>query len=124
MRVLYGFTLAAGVAVFATTLNAQAVGRAVPGGGIKVPGWQATVDAGEAKAGLTVESAKFVQEGNAIHVTTGPAITYWNPKNVATGNYTVKATFNEKEYMSLNDHPHPYGILIAGNDMGTPNATN
>ena len=22
--------------------------------------------------------------------------------------------------MSLNDHPHPYGIMIAGNDLGTP----
>jgi hypothetical protein len=123
MRVLYGFTVAAAVAVLATTLNAQDVGKAVPGGGIKVAGWQATVDAAEAKAGLTVESAKFVQEGNGFHVTTGPAITYWNPKNTASGNYTVKATFTEKEYMNLNDHPHPYGIVIAGNDLGTPNAT-
>ena len=121
----YGITCAVAIAVLATTLGvrAQDVGKAVPGGGIKIAGWQATVDAGEAKAGLTVESAKFVQEGNAIHVTTGPAITYWNPKNVATGNYTVKATFNEKEYMNLNDHPHPYGIVIGGNDLGTPNAT-
>ena len=34
------------------------------------------------------------------------------------GNYTVKATFTESNYMGLNDHPHPYGIVIAGNDMG------
>ena len=123
MRVLYGITFAAAIAVLVPNLNAQDVGKAVAGGGIKVAGWQATVDANEAKAGLTVESAKFVQEGNAIHVTTGPAITYWNPKNVASGNYTVKATFNEKEFMSINDHPHPYGIVIGGNDLGTPNAT-
>jgi hypothetical protein len=25
--------------------------------------------------------------------------------------------------MNLNDHPHPYGIVIGGNDMGTPQAT-
>jgi hypothetical protein len=31
----------------------------------------------------------------------------------------VKATFMEPEYMNLNDHPHPYGIMIAGNDLGT-----
>ena len=123
MRVLYGITFAAAIAVLVPNLNAQDVGKAVAGGGIKVAGWQATVDANEAKAGLTVESAKFVQEGNAIHVTTGPAITYWNPKNVASGNYTVKATFNEKEFMSINDHPHPYGIVIAGNDLGSPNAS-
>jgi hypothetical protein len=123
MRVLYGITFAAAIAMLVPNLSAQDVGKAVAGGGIKVAGWQATVDANEAKAGLTVESAKFVQEGNAIHVTTGPAITYWNPKNVASGNYTVKATFTEKEFMSINDHPHPYGIVIAGNDLGTPTAS-
>jgi hypothetical protein len=31
----------------------------------------------------------------------------------------VKATFNEPKYMSINDHPHPYGIVIGGNDLGT-----
>jgi hypothetical protein len=56
-------------------------------------------------------------------VVTGPAITYWNPNNTASGDYTVKATFTEPKYMSLNDHPHPYGIMIGGNDMGTPQAT-
>jgi hypothetical protein len=32
----------------------------------------------------------------------------------------VKATFTEPQYMNRNDHPHPYGIVIAGSDMGTP----
>ena len=123
MRVLYGITFAAAIAVLVPNLSAQEVGKAVAGGGIKVAGWQATVDANEAKAGLTVDSAKFVQEGSALHVTTGPAITYWNPKNVAAGNYTVKATFAEKEFMSINDHAHPYGIVIGGNDLGTPTAS-
>src|SRR5919199_12750 len=58
-------------------------------------------------------------EGKDLHVTTGPAVVYWNPANKATGNYTVKATFREPKYMNLNNHPHPYGIVIAGNDMGT-----
>jgi hypothetical protein len=31
----------------------------------------------------------------------------------------VKATFSEPKYMNLNSHPHPYGIVIAGNDLGT-----
>jgi hypothetical protein len=52
-------------------------------------------------------------------VVTGPAVTYWNPATRATGNYTVKATFREPKYMNLNSHPHPYGIVIAGNEMGT-----
>jgi len=57
--------------------------------------------------------------GNDLHVTTGPAVAYWNPANKASGNYTVKATFTESKYMGLNNHPHPYGIVIGGNDMGT-----
>jgi hypothetical protein len=87
--------------------------RAVTGGGISVPGWQGTPDAG------SVNDAKLTKEGDALHIATGPAITYWNPANVAKGDYTVKATFTESKYMNLNDHPHPYGIMIAGNGLGT-----
>jgi len=93
----------------------------VAGGGISVKGWTGKVDAREATAGATVNNAKFVAEGNALHITTGPAITYWNPANTAKGDYTVSATFFEPKYMSINDHPHPYGILIGGNDLGTEN---
>ena len=93
--------------------------RSVEGGGIKVQGWQGQVDPKEATAGMSVNSASFVKEGNGFKVTTGPAITYWNPANKATGDYTVKATFTEPKYMNLNNHPHPYGIVIAGNDLGT-----
>jgi hypothetical protein len=42
---------------------------------------------------------------------------------MASGNYTVKATFTESQYMGLNDHAHPYGIVIAGNGLGTPDAS-
>jgi len=93
--------------------------RGVEGGGISVPGWTGKIDAKEADAGMTLNSAKLAKDGSALHVTTGPAVTYWNPKNKASGDYTVKATFNEPKYMSLNNHPHPYGLMIAGNDLGT-----
>ena len=66
-----------------------------------------------------LNDAKFVQEGNALHVTTGPATTFWNPANTASGDYTVKATFLEPKFMELNSHPHSYGIFIGGNNMGT-----
>ena len=95
-------------------------GRSIAGGGISVPGWQGTVDDGAAKAGQTIKDAKLAPEGAGMRVTTGPAITYWNPKNMAKGDYTVSATFNEPKFMNLNTHPHPYGIVIAGNDLGTP----
>jgi hypothetical protein len=93
--------------------------RGVSGGGISVPGWTGSIDAKEKEAGMTLESAKLSKEGDALKVTTGPAVTYWNPDNKATGDYTVKATFKELKYMSLNNHPHPYGLVIAGNDLGT-----
>jgi hypothetical protein len=100
-------------------LAAQEAERSVAGGGIHVPGWSGQIDARAASQGQSVKDAKLSQEGNVLHVVTGPAVTYWNPANRATGNYTVKATFTEAKYMALNDHPHPYGIVIGGNDLGT-----
>ena len=97
----------------------EGASTAVAGGGIKVAGWMGKIDANEEKAGLTINSAKLETQGANLHVTTGPATTYWNPKNVAKGDYTVKATFTESDFMGINDHPHPYGIVIAGNDLGT-----
>ena len=79
------------------------------------------MDDSRENAGLTVNDSKFAPApGGGFLVITGPSMTYWNPANKATGNYTVEATFAEKEYMNLNTHPHPYGIAIAGNDLGTP----
>jgi len=98
---------------------AQDESRAVAKGGISVAGWTGKIDAREAQSGQTLDNAKLASEGDVLHVTTGPAVTYWNPANKATGNYTVRATFKEPRYMSLNNHPHPYGIVVAGNDMGT-----
>jgi hypothetical protein len=97
--------------------------RSVADGGIFVPGWSGRIDASEAQAGMVLENARFAQSGDTLRVTTGPAVTYWNPANTASGNYTVRATFTEPQYMNLNNHPHPYGIVIAGNDMGTEQQT-
>jgi len=94
--------------------QAMDASRTVAGGGISVPGW-----VGKADGAASVETAKLTKEGDVLHVTTGPAVSYWNPANTAKGDYTVKATFTEPQYMNLNSHDHPYGIVIAGNDMGT-----
>lgn len=103
--------------------GASETSRKVAGGGISAPGWMGKIDPQEARRGSTLNDAKFAKEGDAYHVTTGPATTYWNPDNKASGDYTVSATFTEPKFMNLNDHPHPYGIVIAGNDMGTDQAT-
>jgi hypothetical protein len=120
MRFVRGFTMAAAVVFLIPELVvAQDASRSVAGGGISVPGWAGQVDAGAQKAGQTINDTKLTKEGNALHVTTGPAAAFWNPADKATGNYTVSATFTEPKYMNLNSHPHPYGIFIAGHDMGT-----
>jgi len=123
MRLVHGSALAVAIVMLVPPVigaHGQAeTARAVAGGGISVAGWTGKVDAGEERGGQTLNNAKLAKEGNDLHVITGPAVTYWNPANKATGNYTVKATFKEAKYMNLNDHPHPYGIVIAGNDLGT-----
>jgi hypothetical protein len=110
------------VALYALTLSAPSARaqdettHSISGGGISVPGWKGTLDSQSAGS---VNDAKLSQEGGELHVTTGPAITYWNPANQASGDYTVSATFTEPKYMDRNSHPHPYGIVIAGNELGT-----
>lgn len=122
MRFVHASALAAAVVILAPTVIG-AKGQADPAravaGGISVPGWTGKIDPQEEKAGQVLSNSRLAPEGNGLRVTTGPAVTYWNPANKATGNYTVKAAFTESIYMGLNDHPHPYGIVIAGNDMGT-----
>ena len=93
--------------------------RTVAGGGISAAGWTGQIDASEASRGQMITNAKLATEGSGLRITTGPAVAYWNPANTATGDYTVKATFTEPKYMNVNDHPHPYGVFIGGNDMGT-----
>ena len=120
MRFTRGFTLAAVVVFLIPELVfAQDASHAVAGGGISVSGWVGEVDAGAQKAGQTINDTKLTKSGNTLQVTTGPAVAYWNPADTASGNYTVSATFTEAKYMNLNSHPHPYGIFIAGHDLGT-----
>jgi hypothetical protein len=117
------FLVAVSISASASAACAQDEARAVAGGGISIPGWTGRIDANEASRGQKLENAKLspgaAKDASTLLVTTGPAVVYWHPENRATGNYTVKATFTEPKFMSLMSHPHPYGIFIAGNDMGT-----
>ena len=123
MRLVYAPALAVAVALLIPAMipaqGQTETSRTVEGGGVSVPGWTGKIDAKEEQAGQALNNAKLAQEGKDLHVTTGPAVTYWNPANKAAGNYTVKATFKEPKYMNLNSHPHPYGLVIAGSDLGT-----
>jgi hypothetical protein len=122
MRRAFGSAAAVAAAVLvsgASVAQGQETSRAVAGGGIAVAGWAGKIDASEERAGQVLANAKLAGTPEALAVTTGPAVSYWNPANVASGNYTVKATFTEQKYMALNDHPHPYGLFIAGSGLGT-----
>ena len=122
MRFGVAASVAAVVAVAAgALLTAQGFDpdRVIPGGGIFVQGWTGKIDASSVRQGRALNNSKFVQEGNALHVTAGPATTFWNLANTASGDYTVKGTFTEPKFMELNSHPHSYGIFIGGNKLGT-----
>lgn len=121
MRLINGCAIAVALTLCASApAFAQDAAVAVKDGGIFAKGWQGKIDAQEEKAGSNINAARFEEKsGGTFNVRTGPATTYWNPANKAMGNYTVSATFDEPKYMNLMDHPHPYGIMIGGNDLGT-----
>ena len=85
-------------------------------GGVTAKGWQGKADPNN-KQGLTVADSKFADEAGGYRLTTGPAAVYWNPANAAKGDFTVKATFKEPK-QSYN-HPHPFGVFIAGRGLDT-----
>ena len=118
MRVLTGVFVAA--LAFAVPAAAQDADRKVAGGGITVKGWQGSVDASAAKKGQTINDSKFEEKDGALHIFAGSPSTYWNPANVAKGDYTVSATFTEPKMSE--GHPHPYGIFIGGADLGDRDA--
>ena len=125
MRLIYGSAFAVAFALCTSSfMGAQAPAQpdgamAVKDGGIFAKGWAGKIDRQEEKAGQVLNNSRLSGMGGDLEVRTGPAVTYWNAANKATGDYTVKATFTEDKYMALMNHPHPYGIVIGGNDMGT-----
>src|SRR6185436_12943734 len=81
--------------------------RTVPGGGITAPGWKGRIpDRTSLQFNHTVNDSKFVQSGGTFTLNIGPAAIYWNPANTATGDFTVKASFNEPTFQTINTHPH------------------
>ena len=125
MRLVTATALALAGAVSIATLSAQAMNmqqdaaHKVANGGIRGAGWQGRPDAGTG----AVNDSSLDVKGSDIEIHTGPAMLYWNPANKGTGDFTVSATFTEPKYMSSNDHPHPYGVFIGGNDLDTANAS-
>lgn len=106
----------AAATMLGTQLQAQDdADRTVKDGGIKVAGWKGRVDRRPMSQGKTVNDSKFITENNALRLSVGPAAFYWNPANIARGDYHVKATF--KEHKMAASHPHSYGVFIGGADL-------
>jgi hypothetical protein len=107
--------------VAASGLWAQDPDRTVSDGGIKIAGWKGRVDRGPLAQGRTINDSRVVAIPGGMRMSIGPAAIFWNPANVAKGNYEVKATFHEHK-MAMN-HPHSYGIFIGGNDLESDTET-
>jgi hypothetical protein len=60
---------------------------------------------------------KFVSMGKGFHITSGPAGTYWSPKNTASGAFTLKGTFI---LFKPSGHTNYYGLVFGGEDLGGP----
>jgi hypothetical protein len=79
------------------------------------PGWRMRVDKSTSaedpddRPDLTVMAM-----GSGMHVTGGPAGTFWNPKNTASGNYTVRANFTLNK---PSGHVNYYGLIFGGRDL-------
>ena len=122
MRRVYSTALAMAITFMPAIAGAQAAMEAstkVAGGGISAAGWAGKIDAKEVAQGQVLANSKLAMDGKDLHVTTGPAVTYWNPANKASGDYTVKALFKEPKYMNLNDHPVRQAITPTANALAT-----
>jgi hypothetical protein len=60
---------------------------------------------------------KVVAMGKGVRVTGGPAGTFWNTADTASGNYTVKATFNLQQ---PSNHTNYYGLIFGGSNLDGP----
>jgi hypothetical protein len=76
-------------------------------------GWTGRTDRGN----LQLENASFVTMGPGFHVSTGPAVTLWNPANTASGTYTITANFSARS-MPAHD---AYGLVWGGQSLDAAN---
>ena len=60
---------------------------------------------------------KTVAAGKGFRVTGGPAGTFWNPAQTATGNFTARATFTLQK---PSGHNNFYGLIVGGSNLEGP----
>lgn len=100
--------MAAAIASAAVPLMAQAPA-----------GWKVRIDRSQNAADPdNVQNVQVMAMGNGFHVIGGPAGTYYNSANTATGDFTLSASFN---LMEPSDHTNYYGLVFGGDQMEGPN---
>lgn len=116
--------LVTALVAFASPAFAQATQRAKEAdptnkvaGGVTVPGWKGRIDPQAAAQGMKLADAKFAPMGKDIHITSGPAAIYYNPKDAVKGDYTVTASFSQTKAPS---HPEAYGLFVGGANLEDP----
>ena len=78
-------------------------------------GWKVRIDRSQSAGDPdNTPNLKFATMGKGFHVTGGPAGTFWNPANTASGDYTVKATFT---LVKPSNHTNYYGLVFGGGDL-------
>jgi hypothetical protein len=81
-------------------------------------GWSVRVDRSQSASDPdNTPDLKFAAMGKGFHVTGGPAGTFWNPANTASGDFTAKATF---VLMKPSGHVNYYGLIFGGADLQGP----
>ncbi len=121
MRIATLLTAASLAAFTATSISAQEVDRSVKDGGIKVDGWKGRIDRKAMTQGKTVTDSRFAADAGGYRVSVGPAGNFWNDKNMASGDYEVKATIEELKMAA--SHPHSYGLFIGGQNLESDTET-
>jgi hypothetical protein len=106
-------TVALSALIMPAIVLAQDPTKQVAGGGQLAPGWQMRIDP---RAGGSTPP-KFVAMGSGFHATSGSRAIYWRAGDVASGNYTVSATFTLSKAPG---HAEAYGLVFAGKDLTTP----
>ena len=77
-------------------------------------GWKVRVDRSQnAQDPDNTPNLIFKPMGKGLHVKGGPAGTFWNGTS-ASGNYTLKATFNLQE---PSNHTNYYGLVFGGSNL-------
>jgi hypothetical protein len=95
--------------ITAATLTAQAPSTA---------GWKQRVDRSTSASDPDpAGEVKFMAMAGGFHTANPSAAVFWNPKNTATGNYTLKATFAQNQRSS---HPNYLGLMFGGKDLDGP----